>query len=236
MAAGMDAYVPSSVRSFSPSNPWFDRACSRAIQTREGAYQSWKSLPSPEMHANFISARNRCKAIIRKAKHSFIKRKCDRLTSTPTEKPFWSLAKNILNNFCNSNFPPLFKSDGSIANTPSEKANLFGSLFSSNSNLDDSNAPLPQTLPLSHPMPPIIISVQRVRRILLSLEIGKASGPDGIPARFLKDFADELSPVLCHLFRLILKTETYPTSWKHPFVQPAPNEGCSLTLYLTLTS
>ena len=74
-------------------------------------------------------------------------------------------------------------------------------------------------------MPTIIISVQRVRRILLSLEIGKASGPDGIPARFLKDFADELSPVLCHLFRLILKTETYPTSWKHPFVQPVPKKG-----------
>ena len=32
----------------------------------------------------------------------------------------------------------------------------------------------------------------------------KASVPDGIPPRFLKEFADELAPVLCRLFRLIL--------------------------------
>ena len=225
MAAGMDAYIPSSLKSFSPTNPWFDRACSRAIQEREGAYRTWKSSPSPETHANFISARNRCKAVIRRAKHSFIKRKCDRLTSSPSDKPFWSLTKCILNNFCNSNFPPLFKSDGSIANSPAEKANLFGSLFSSNSSLDDSNVPLPPTLPLSHPIPPVIISTQKVRKTLLSLETGKATGPDGIPARFLKEFAEELAPVLCRLFRLILKTEIYPSSWKHPFVQPVPKKG-----------
>ena len=225
MAAGMDAYVPSSLKSFSPTNPWFDRVCSRSIHERERAYQAWKSSPSPETHANFISARNRCKTIIRKAKRSFIRRKCDRLTSAPSDKPFWSLTKNILNNFCNSSFPPLFKSDGSIANSPAEKADLFGSIFSSNSSLDDSSASIPLTLPLSHPMPPVIVSTQRVRRILLSLETGKATGPDGIPTRFLKEYADELAPVLCRLFRLILKTETYPSSWKHPFVQPVPKKG-----------
>ena len=154
MTAGMDAYIPSSIKSFSPSNPWFDRACSLAIQAREHAYQSYQNSPSAASHSAFISARNRCKTIIRRAKHSFVKKKCDNLTASPSNNSFWSLAKNVSNNFCNSSFPPLFRPDGSIACSPTEKATLFGSLFSTNSSLDDSDAPLPSNLPLSHPMPP----------------------------------------------------------------------------------
>ena len=64
--------------------------------------------------------------------------------------------------------------------------------------------------------------------MLRSLKTDKASGPDGIPPRFLKEFADELAPVLCHLFRLILISCTYPSSWKHALVQSVPKKGdCS---------
>ena len=39
---------------------------------------------------------------------------------------------------------------------------------------------------------------------MFSVHLDIEMGPDGIPPRFLKEFADELAPVLCHLFRLIL--------------------------------
>ena len=133
--------------------------------------------------------------------------------------------KKIFNNSCNSNFPSLIRPDGSIACSPTDKANLFGSYFSANSSLSDSNAPDPPTQPLSNPIPSIIISARKVRRVLRSLKTDKASGPDGIPPRFLKEFADELAPVLCRLFRLILISCTYPSSWKHALVQPVPKKG-----------
>ena len=98
-------------------------------------------------------------------------------------------------------------------------------LLSSNSSLDDSNAAPPPNLPLNNPMPPPIISERRVRRALCSLKTNKAYGPDGIPPRILREFASELAPVLCRLFRLILKTGTYPSSWKHTLVQPVPKKG-----------
>ena len=72
----------------------------------------------------------------------------------------------------------------------------------------------------SKPIPSIIISARKVRRVLRSLKTNKASGPDGIPPRFLKEFADELAPVLCRLFCLILISCTYPSSWK-----PVPKKG-----------
>ena len=145
MDSGMRAYIPYSLITFSPSKPWFDRACSSAISDREGAHRSYQASPSELTHATFISARNRCSAKLRRARSSFRKRKIDKLNSSPTEKCFWSLSKKIFNNFCNSNFPSLIRPDGSIACSPTDKANLFGSYFSANSSLNDSNAPDPPT-------------------------------------------------------------------------------------------
>ena len=223
--SGMRANIPYSLTTFSPSNPWFDRASSSAISDREGAHRSYQASPSEFTHATFISARNRCSAKLRRARSSFRERKIDKLNSSPTEKCFWSLSKKIFNNFCNSSFPSLIRPDGSIACSTTDKANLFGSYFSANSSLSDFNAPDPPTQPLSNPIPSIIISARKVRRVLRSLKTDKASGPDGVPPRFLKEFAEELAPVLCRLFRLILISCTYPSSWKHALVQPVPKKG-----------
>ena len=89
-----------------------------------------------------------------------------------------------INNFCNSSFPSLIRPDGLITCSPTEKSNLFGSYFSDNSSLSDSSAPDHPTQPLSNPIPSIIISACKVRRVFHSLKIDKASGPDGIPPRF----------------------------------------------------
>ena len=222
MDSGMRAYIPYSLITFSP-NPWFDRACSSAVSDREGAHRSYQASPSELTQATFISARNRCSAKLRRVRSSLRKRKIDKLNSS-TEKCFWSLSKKIFSNFCNSSFPSLIRPDGSVACSPTDKANLFGSYFSANSSLSDSNAPDPPTQPLSNPIPSIITSAREVHWVLRSLKIDKASGPDGIPPRFLKEFAEEPAPVLC-LFRLILISCTYPSSWKHALVQLVPKKG-----------
>ena len=88
MDSGMRTYIPYSLITFSPSKPWFDRACSSAISDREGAHRSYQASPSELTHATFISARNRCSAKLRRARSSFRKRKIDKLNSSPTEKCF----------------------------------------------------------------------------------------------------------------------------------------------------
>ena len=221
---GMQLFIPFSTKT-STVNHWFDRSCSVAIGERDRAHRAMINSPSHYTHSNFISARNHAKSTLRRTKRAFIHRKCAGLTNSTTTKSFWSLAKNISNNFCKSSFPPLFRTDNSIANTPTEKANLFGSLFSSNSTLDDSAAIPPPPLVLSNPMPKPIISSRRVHRVLSKLDVSKASGPDGIPARVLRECASELAPVLARLFRLCLKTQSFPSSWKHSLVQPIPKRG-----------
>lgn len=81
-----------------------------------------------------------------------------------------------------------------------EKANLYASLFRSNSRLD-ARAKQPH-------MPEMTIHTKEVRRALRSLHV--RPGPDGIPARVLRYYAPELSPVLTRLCRLSLRTRTIP--------------------------
>ncbi|MEO1548793.1 MAG: hypothetical protein AAFU74_18770, partial [Bacteroidota bacterium] len=95
IVSGIEVYVPSTLKIFFPSNPWFDRACSQAVLARDRAFKSYQSSPSAVSHAAFISARNHCKTKLRKAKASFYKRKAESLTRSPTEKLFWSLAKKF---------------------------------------------------------------------------------------------------------------------------------------------
>ena len=52
-------------------------------------------------------------------------------------RSFRSIAKVVSQNFCQSSFPPLKNNSDSSSTTPSSKANLFASIFASNSNLDD---------------------------------------------------------------------------------------------------
>src|SRR5678816_1739517 len=115
---GISRFIPSSTKSFSPHNPWFDHACSLAIQARDSSYQGWKNSRSPITLANFHSARNRCRDTLRRAKRAFIKGKCANLLGSLTDKCF------ISSNFCKSAFPPLIRSDLCVANSPTEKANL----------------------------------------------------------------------------------------------------------------
>jgi len=225
--AGLEAYIPySSLRSSSNCKPWFDDACSEAILARNRAYQSWKNNPTPLTHSNFISLRNRAHSIISKTKDRFIKNKCNNLVNNPSSKSFWSLSKQITRNFAHSSFPPLFHSDGTVASSPLEKANIFAHKFASNSSVDDSGIPHPQAFPLTEPtLPSFFLSTGTVQRALALLDVGKAYGPDGVPPLVLRQCSGCLAPALTKLFRLILKTKIFPSCWKHAVVQPVFKKG-----------
>ena len=53
----------------------------------------------------------------------------------------------------------------------------------------------------------------------MDLDIMKACGPDGIPARLLKECANELPPSLL-MFNTSLKTAWLPKEWKETYVTP----------------
>ena len=53
-----------------------------------------------------------------------------------------------------------------------------------------------------------------VRKLLQKSNPRKASGPDMVPARLLKECSEELSPILTIIFNKSLQTGTVPDDWK----------------------
>ena len=60
----------------------------------------------------------------------------------------------------------------------------------------------------------ILISPSEVSDILSNLKLNKASGPDGISHRMLKNTSGSIATPLCKLFNLSLKTNSFPSLWK----------------------
>ena len=64
-----------------------------------------------------------------------------------------------------------------------------------------------------------------VNSYLMSFDVTKASGSDGISARMLKETAMHISPSLTRIFNLSVKTGTFPSLWKKSNIVPIPKSG-----------
>ena len=59
-----------------------------------------------------------------------------------------------------------------------------------------------------------------IKKVIMSLDLSKALGPDCIPVVVLKNYEPELSPLLAERFNNCLKESCFPDSWKVLSVVP----------------
>ena len=116
---------------------------------------------------------------------------------------FWRIVNSVLNKG-KSAIPPLFNGP-EVLSSASDKAKLFAENFSKNSNLDDSGISLPvfpsrTNLKLHN----ISVTPKMVRKVVMNLDLSKASGPDCIPVVVLKNYEPKLSYILAGLFNRFL--------------------------------
>ncbi|KAK3096436.1 hypothetical protein FSP39_000095 [Pinctada imbricata] len=74
-------------------------------------------------------------------------------------------------------------------------------------------------------MPDIKIDSRGVHKLLKGLKPHKATGPDMVPARLLKDFADEFSTILTRLFQSSLDGSRIPSDWRKAAIVPIYKKG-----------
>ena len=122
--------------------------------------------------------------------------------------------------------PPL-ESNGHVVTDEYEKANAFNTFFQNQTILDDSNAILPELPPPSYntQLNRITLTPLEVESILKTLKPGKASGPNGLSNRVLKELSNELSSPFCSLFNQSLHSGVFPESYKDVHVSPVPKKG-----------
>ena len=71
----------------------------------------------------------------------------------------------------------------------------------------------------------VTFTTTEVLEILCNLYTIKATGPDEVPARILKETAHEIAPSLCELFNKSLRLGVFPADWKLANVVPVFKKG-----------
>ena len=138
---------------------------------------------------------------------------------------FWKLAKSLMGNSSANVIPPIQDANNQLLVGPKAKANAFNRYFASQCDLPPSSktVAIPGIDSLSNiecSINSVIFDVVDVYKILLGLKVGKATGPDHIGNRILKNCAVSLANPLTDLYRECLDTATYPNCWKMSNIIP----------------
>ena len=120
---------------------------------------------------------------------------------------------------------PTINANGLTLSEDSAKANALNAQFASVFTREDTSA-IPNLSGTTYPtMRPISVTVEGVASLLSNLDPCKVSGPDGIPARFLKDMANDLAPLLTLIYQASLQQGCIPDEWKKALITPIYKNG-----------
>ena len=96
-----------------------------------------------------------------------------------------------------------------------EKAEEFNNAFLNSATIDTSNASLLDiAYKANSRLDSINITHAATLNILKSLDTSKATGPDEISCKMLKETAGSIAPSFTRLLQLSLSTATFPSCWK----------------------
>ena len=132
------------------------------------------------------------------------------------KKDFWKIVKHFTTKKDSvSSIPPLSTPTASGAHlwhvTDEEKAGCLNSYFASVSSLDDSHAVLPPFTELTDKaLDNIDITEDEINYIIVNLDPNKASGPDLISNKMIKNIVGAIAKPLRIIFNSLLREGIFP--------------------------
>ena len=201
----IDVYIPYRKYQLTHhSPPWSLAACFAAIVHRNHFFCLYQKDKSSDSKVKFKQASNCCKRVLEAAKPAYANKTKESITSQKlASQDFWRNANSVLNKG-KSAIPPLFNGPEELSST-SDKAKLFAENFSKNSNLDDSGIALPVFSSRTNLKLNISVTPKMAKKVIMKLDMSKASSPDYIPAVILQNCEPELSFILVEFFNKCLK-------------------------------
>ena len=196
--------VDKCVRVHPNEKPWMTRGVQRLLRERNTAWRSGnKDL--------YSTARANLKRGIREAKAYYRRRIEDHLSSN-NSRQVWQGIQHLTNYRTN-----LGAAEGDPA--LAEQLNIFFARF---------EVTAPEMAPLHHHTANssinLTIEEYEVRRVLRAVNPRKATGPDGVPGRVLKDCAYQLAGILTKIFNQSLAQSTVPPCLKSSTIVPLPKK------------
>ena len=196
--------------------PWFGPNCREAADNKARAWKRFKRNPTRRNKQLYKVA---CSRMKRTQKWAIKRWKEDLRTKligrSVGGKSWWSCIKQHQGFASDDCIPPLDKSDGSVATSNKEKAELLASFFSNKMKVPDPDRPPPKLPTVTHSkLQGVTITSREVRRQLKDLDVTKAMGPDKISPHTLVKCADQLAAPLAALFQACLVQNKWPKIWK----------------------
>ena len=130
---------------------------------------------------------------------------------------FWSFVKSLKNDAFGIN---TLRENGFLKTNTLDKANICNRQFQS-AFTRESDAEIPSKGTLGE----ITVDPNGVLKLLNNLKIHKASGPDGLCARVLKERSSEIAPILGKIYNESLAQGTVPDDWRKANVAPIFKKG-----------
>jgi hypothetical protein len=199
--------------------PWFTYELRTIFRERDRLHKLKNRTKNPRHIDYYKSKRNEATAALRDAKRNYYIKMSERIMDPKTSsKNYWKLVKNCLGNKQSSSIPSMMEND-LLIDEDTDKAELLNNYFAAQAQTPISNTPLPPFSYLTESrLSDINITPHSVKQVLLSLDISKATGPDNISNKILKECADSLSKPLTHIFNRSINLGIFPDSWKEAMV------------------
>ena len=178
--------------------------------------RTFRQLKKTNIYHYWLKFKTICNNVVKEIKQSKQQYfdKLDQLLSSGNIDPkfFWKISKQLLNLNKSSGSIPTLKLNSNIAENDKQKAELLNHDFTSQTMFDDANKKLPHIDPSNHTLDSIVISCQDVKDVFLHLNVTKASGPDLISPRLLRERADILALPYSIIFNRLLYQGYFPSS------------------------
>ena len=224
----MRKYIPTRlIKGNKLKKPWIDKKVRSLIRRRQKLFQRMRKT----RNETDVRKYRECKRILQKSErqsywsyvNNIIEVGDQDSACQPKQKRFWSYIKSLRKD--SSGIAPL-KDNGRLFNSPTDKANILNHQYHSVFTREDpsSATPDPDGTPLPD-MDNITVTEQGVKKLLQKSNPQKATGPDMIPARILRECSEELAPILTIVINRTLQTGCVPEDWKQANVSAVFKKG-----------
>ena len=204
ICTAMEMFIPSKTIVKKPGDKaWFDENCRSAAKKKRHLFRQLKQHGSAANKEKFSQARQSYNQAENQAKFNYSKQLREDLADNSLScKKWWRIVNSLSGRAAYSTVPVILQND--VAHiTSRDKAGVFCKTFADKCKLNDASQSPPHVekcTPLS--ITNITFKPKDIHKLLMQLQPDKATGPDHIPARVLKECSAELASPLCRLFSL----------------------------------
>ena len=217
----LNTNVPSKMTSQRFNQPWITRDLKRLSRRKDRAYKRYSKTHSTRDYSHYKDLKNtvhvRCKLRYNEYVNSIV------MDEDHKPKRLWSFIKSKRTDACG--VAPL-KRDGIAYSDARVKADILNHQFTSVFTSENPTEPLPDMGPSPHPtVPSITVHEVGVDKLLQQLNPHKATGPDEVSSRLLKETSHQVAPALTLLFQASLNQGKVPDEWKSANITPLFKKG-----------